>query len=199
MDKDHEKDNGKHADNADDADYTNCLYYKGNEFGPWTTPGSSFYSDNSNNRGSYSKASLKFSGIYINNFNPGRTNCTMNVRFLTQDMIKKNANFRKKAALKITGQSVSTADKTGWRTFMLRFNQEVSVIPGKNIDVYDAVSDHLSSMVLISTGTRVFSASLRFFSSTPAILKAALRIFEIPEATSCSKEESTSNPAVFFL
>ncbi len=141
MDKDHEKDNGKHTDYADKTDYTNCLYYKGNEFGPWTTPGSSFYSDNSNNRGSYSRASLKFSGIYINNINPGKTNCTMNVRFLTQDMIEKNANFRKKADLNITGQSVSAVDKGGCRTFTLKFNQEVSLIPGKNINVYDAVNN----------------------------------------------------------
>ena len=126
--------------------YSNCLYYKGNEFGPWTAPGSSFYDDWSNS-GKYTASDLKYTGIYINNIDPGDESCKFDLCFVSYNSIKNTPAYREKAAVKPEYFYMSNANTYGYRRFAIRLNQEVSVILGKKIQVYDLLEKRVITTI----------------------------------------------------
>lgn len=117
--------------------YSKCFYYKGSEFGPWTAPGSSFY-HNPSNDGIYSTSPLKYTGIYINNINLYSDKATFDARFLSKQTV--NSKFRKKAAVRATGH-MGKEIQNGYRLFTLELNQDVSVVPGKTIELYNGLTN----------------------------------------------------------
>ncbi len=117
--------------------YSKCFYYRGSEFGPWTAPGSAFYS-NASNDGIYARTPLRYTGIYVSNIKLSSGKAVFDARFLSKETV--NSKFRKKAAVKATGFMGKDVNK-GYRLFTLNLNQDVTVVPNKTIELYNGLTN----------------------------------------------------------
>lgn len=129
-----DKDHRKHKGHESYWSFENCMYNEGNEFAPWTSPGSAFYTD-SNGDGNYLRSSLKYSGIFINRISFDNKGANFKVSFISPQFTREK--FKNKSVIKRTGHSMSKKQAAGYRRYTLQLNQDVRVVPGKKVYLYN--------------------------------------------------------------
>ena len=129
-----DRDHRKHIGDDYYWAYENCVYNEGNEFAPWTSPGSAFYSDVDVD-GNYLRSSLRYTGIVINRISFDTNGAGFKVSFLSPKYVRDN--LTKRSVIKKGNHWMTVKPVNGYRTYSLELNQDVRVIPGKKVYLYN--------------------------------------------------------------
>lgn len=129
-----DRDHRTHSGHENHWSFENCMYYEKNEFAPWTSPGSAFYSDNDGSW-NYLRSTLKYTGIFINRISFDIKGANFKVSFISPEFTREK--FQKRSVIKTCGQWMSKKPTNGYRTYTLQLNQDVRVVPGKKVYLYN--------------------------------------------------------------